>query len=225
VSTDEVYGSLGQTGLFNEQSPYRPNSPYAASKAASDHLVRAWSTTYGLPAVITNCSSNFGPYQYPEKLIPLTIANALDGIPLPVYGKGVQIRDWLYVEDHARALCLVMEQGKPGKTYTIGGHNEMKNIDVVKALCRMLDEKADRHPDGVESFEKLIEFVPDRPGHDQRHAIDAGKIENELGWKPRETFASGLEKTVDWYLNNRDWCDHLLENSVREERPGLATWA
>jgi len=216
VSTDEVYGSLPQTGLFNEQSPYRPISPYAASKAASDHLVRAWSTTYGLPAVITNCSSNFGPYQYPDKLIPLTILNALKGKPLPVSDKGENVKDWLYVEDHARALCLVMEQGKPGETYNIGAGNEMKNIDIVKALCRMLDEKVDGHPEGVARFEELIEFVADRPGHGMRYAIDAGKIKNELGWKPRETLDHGLAKTIDWYLENREWCAEVLDDTFQD---------
>ena len=222
VSTDEVFGSLGAEGYFDEQSRYRPNSPYAASKASSDHLVRAWHKTYGLPVVISNCSNNYGPYQFPEKLIPLIILNAIEGKPLPVYGRGEQVRDWLYVDDHARALCLVMEQGKAGETYNIGGHNEMRNIDVVRLLCRLLDERVDAHPQGVSRFEELIEFVEDRPGHDQRYAIDAGKIERELGWKPDESFDSGLAKTVDWYLQNREWCDHVRDGSYQGERLGLA---
>jgi dTDP-glucose 4,6-dehydratase len=221
VSTDEVYGSLGDSGLFDEQSPYHPNSPYAASKAASDHLVRAWHETYGLPVIVTNCSNNYGPYQFPEKLIPLMILNALEGKPLPVYGKGEQIRDWLYVEDHARALRQVMEQGRVGETYNIGGHNEMKNIDVVRILCRILDEKVAEHPEGVEKFEQLIEFVTDRPGHDRRYAIDATRIGEELGWKPQESFESGIEKTVDWYLNNPQWSEHVRDGSYHGERLGL----
>ena len=176
MSTDEVFGSLGDTGLFDEQSPYRPNSPYSASKASSDHLVRAWHETYGLPVVISNCSNNYGPYQFPEKLIPLMILNALEGKPLPVYGRGEQVRDWLYVDDHARALCLVLEKGALGQTYNIGGHNEMKNIEVVKTLCRLLDARIAQHPDGINKFEELISFVTDRPGHDQRYAIDVNKI-------------------------------------------------
>jgi dTDP-glucose 4,6-dehydratase len=222
VSTDEVFGSLGASGLFHEQSPYQPNSPYSASKAASDHLVRAWHETYGLPVVITNCSNNYGPYQFPEKLIPLMILNALDGKPLPVYGKGEQIRDWLYVDDHARALCQVMEKGRPGQTYNIGGHNEMKNIDVVRSLCRLLDSKLAERPAGISDFSELISFVADRPGHDQRYAIDASKIKRELGWQPRETFESGLAKTIDWYLDNRQWCDHVRDGSYKGERLGLA---
>ena len=222
VSTDEVFGSLGRSGLFHEQSPYQPNSPYSASKASSDHLVRAWYETYGLPVVITNCSNNYGPYQFPEKLIPLVILNALDGKPLPVYGKGDQVRDWLYVDDHARALCLVMERGRLGETYNIGGHNEKQNIEVVNTLCRLLDEKVDKHPDGVQRFADLISFVTDRPGHDRRYAIDASKIKNELGWEPRETFESGLAKTIDWYLHNQAWCDHVRDGSYQGERLGLA---
>ena len=221
VSTDEVFGSLGETGLFDENSPYRPNSPYSASKAASDHLVRAWHETYGLPVVVTNCSNNYGPCQFPEKLIPLVILNALEGKPLPVYGKGEQVRDWLYVEDHARALQLVMEQGKTGETYNIGGHNEMRNIDVVRMLCRLLDEKVQQRPAGVDSFADLIEFVTDRPGHDLRYAIDAGKIGRDLGWQPAETFESGLAKTVDWYLDNPEWCEHVRDGSYQGERLGL----
>jgi dTDP-glucose 4,6-dehydratase len=221
VSTDEVYGTLGNTGLFNEQSPYQPNSPYSASKASSDHLVRAWHETYGLPVVITNCSNNYGPYQFPEKLIPLVMLNALEGKPLPVYGKGDQVRDWLFVEDHARALRLVMEQGKLGETYNIGGHNEKMNIDVVKTLCRLLDGRVEQHPEGITAFEQLIEFVTDRPGHDQRYAIDASKIKDELGWEPRETFESGLAKTIDWYLDNVEWSEHVRNGSYQGERLGL----
>ncbi|MCP4332087.1 MAG: dTDP-glucose 4,6-dehydratase [Gammaproteobacteria bacterium] len=223
VSTDEVFGTLSDTGLFHEQSPYQPNSPYSASKASSDHLVRAWHETFGLPVVITNCSNNYGPYHFPEKLIPLIILNALDGKPLPVYGKGEQIRDWLYVDDHARALTLVMEEGNPGETYNIGGHNEMMNIDVVNTVCRLLDERVSEHPKGVSEFAQLIEFVADRPGHDQRYAIDASKINRDLGWKPQETFESGLAKTIDWYLGNRQWCDHVRDGSYQGERLGLAS--
>jgi len=223
VSTDEVYGTLGETGLFTENSPYQPNSPYSASKASSDHLVRAWHETYGLPVVITNCSNNYGPFQFPEKLIPLVILNALSGKPLPIYGKGTQIRDWLYVDDHARALCQVMEQGVSGETYNIGGLNEKTNIDVVTSLCRILDKKVNQHPPGITKFEDLITFVADRPGHDQRYAIDATKIEQELGWIPVETFDSGLEKTIDWYLNNKIWSDHVLDGSYQGERLGLAS--
>ncbi len=222
VSTDEVFGSLGDDGLFYETSPYQPNSPYSASKAASDHLARAWFETYGLPVVVTNCSNNYGPYQFPEKLIPLMILNALDGKSLPVYGKGDQVRDWLYVDDHARALCLVLEQGRLGQTYNIGGHNEIQNIDVVKKLCALLDERVESHPDGITRFEELISFVTDRPGHDQRYAIDAGKIESELGWKPWETFETGLAKTIDWYLDNATWCEHVRDGSYQGERLGLA---
>jgi len=222
VSTDEVFGSLGPTGLFDEESNYLPNSPYSASKASSDHLVRAWHQTYGLPIVITNCSNNYGPYQFPEKLIPLIILNALEGKQLPVYGKGEQVRDWLYVDDHARALCRVLESGRIGQTYNIGGQNEVKNIDVVKMLCRLLEERVEQHPQGVNRFSDLIEFVADRPGHDLRYAINAGKIYNELGWQPRETFETGLAKTLDWYLANHQWCDHVLDGSYQGERLGLA---
>ncbi len=222
VSTDEVFGSLGTTGLFTEQSPYAPNSPYSASKAASDHLVRAWYETYDLPVVISNCSNNYGPNQFPEKLIPLVILNALQGKPLPIYGKGDQIRDWLYVDDHARALCLVMEQGRLGETYNIGGHNEKTNLDVVTSLCRILDQRVEQHPAGLAQFEDLISFVTDRPGHDQRYAIDAGKIEQELGWTPQETFETGLARTIDWYLENQAWCDHVRDGSYQGERLGLS---
>ena len=221
VSTDEVYGSLGPEGLFTETSPYQPNSPYSASKAASDHLVRAWHETYGLPVLITNCSNNYGPYQFPEKLIPLVILNALAGKPLPIYGKGDQIRDWLYVDDHVRALLRVLEHGQPGATYNIGGHNEKTNLQVVRSLCAILDQKRPQHPAGIKHYAELITHVTDRPGHDQRYAIDAGKIERELGWIPAETFDSGLEKTVDWYLNNNTWCQHVLDGSYRGERLGV----
>jgi dTDP-glucose 4,6-dehydratase len=221
ISTDEVFGSLGETGLFNEQSPYQPNSPYSASKASSDHLVRAWHETFNLPVVISNCSNNYGPYQFPEKLIPLMILNALEGKPLPIYGKGEQVRDWLYVDDHARALKLVMEQGASGETYNIGGHNEMKNIDVVKILCGLLDEKVVQHPDGIKRFDELITFVTDRPGHDQRYAIDASKIKNDLGWQSHETFETGLAKTINWYLDNKEWCSHVQDGSYQGERLGL----
>ena len=203
VSTDEVFGSLEATGYFTEETPYAPNSPYSASKASSDHLVRAWGTTYGLPAVITNCSNNYGPYQYPEKLIPLMIMNALAGKPLPVYGQGDNVRDWLHVEDHVRALYLVATRGVPGETYNIGGHCEKTNLEVVETLCdtlTMLNASAEK------PFRELITLVEDRPGHDQRYAIDASKIERELGWKPVETFESGIKKTVEWYVGNQNWC-------------------
>ena len=219
VSTDEVYGSLGDTGLFTETMPYEPNSPYSASKASSDHLVRAWHHTYGLPVVTTNCSNNYGPYQFPEKLIPLMILNALAGKALPVYGSGRNIRDWLYVEDHARALHLVLRQGRLGETYNIGGHNEKTNLEVVHELCAILDELL---PDSPHKPHKhLITFVADRPGHDMRYAIDAGKIARELGWEPRETFTTGLRKTVQWYLGNRDWWQRVQDGSYRGERLGL----
>lgn len=221
VSTDEVYGDLeGPEDLFTETTPYAPSSPYSASKAGSDHLVRAWKRTYGLPTIVTNCSNNYGPYHFPEKLIPLVILNALEGRPLPVYGKGDQVRDWLYVEDHARALVEVLTRGTPGETYNIGGHNEKQNIDVVRALCGLLEDLAPEKPRGVARYEDLITFVKDRPGHDRRYAIDASKIERELGWKPRETFQSGLRKTVRWYLENREWCTHVQDGSYQRERLG-----
>lgn len=204
VSTDEVYGSLGDQGAFSEASPYRPNSPYSASKAAADHLARAWQTTYGLPVMVTNCSNNYGPYQHAEKLIPLMIRSAIAGRPLPVYGQGRQVREWLYVEDHARALTAVLRQGRPGETYVIGSGAEHRNIEVVEALCDLLDELAPR-PDG-RTYREQISFVADRPGHDQRYAIDAGKITTELGWRPEESFSSGLRKTVRWYLEHPEWC-------------------
>ena len=220
ISTDEVFGSLGPDGYFNEETPYQPNSPYSASKAASDHLARAWHHTYGLPVITTNCSNNYGPYHYPEKLIPLTIIKALRGEPLPVYGKGDNVRDWLYVEDHARALRLVLEKGRVGETYNIGGHNEKTNLQVVEMLCALLD---DLSPDlRCAPRISLINFVPDRPGHDKRYAIDASKIERELGWKPRETLESGLRKTVQWYLDNRLWWERVLSGAYRGERLGLA---
>ena len=203
ISTDEVFGDLGETSnFFHENSPYKPSSPYSASKASSDHLVRAWGRTYDLPILVTNCSNNYGPFQNPEKLIPLIIINALKGRPLPVYGSGSQIRDWLYVEDHVKALLLVLLDGKIGSTYNIGGHNEVKNIDVVKTICSLLDDLCPNYLNDLESFESLITFVPDRPGHDIRYAIDASKIKNELGWLPSETFESGLLKTIQWYVAN-----------------------
>lgn len=216
VSTDEVYGMLGATGNFTEQSPYAPNSPYAASKAASDHLVRAWFRTYGLPTLISNCSNNYGPYQFPEKLIPLTIINALEGRPLPVYGRGENVRDWLYVEDHVEALDLVLREGRPGECYNVGGGAEMRNIDVVRAICVLMDEMAAK----PRAHAELIEFVPDRPGHDFRYAIVAGKIREELGWRPSETFESGLRRTVAWYLENRPWWKRIRSRVYRGERLG-----
>ncbi|PTS82128.1 dTDP-glucose 4,6-dehydratase [Pseudomonas sp. HMWF032] len=218
ISTDEVYGDLhGVDDLFTETTPYAPSSPYSASKAASDHLVRAWQRTYGLPVLISNCSNNYGPYHFPEKLIPLVILNALDGKPLPIYGNGQQVRDWLYVEDHARALLKVVSEGKVGETYNIGGHNEQKNLHVVESICVLLDELAPRQNG---SYKEQISFVSDRPGHDLRYAIDASKIERELGWKPAETFTSGLRKTVLWYLNNLDWCRRVQDGSYQRERLG-----
>ena len=221
ISTDEVYGDLhGVDDLFTETTPYAPSSPYSASKASSDHLVRAWQRTYGLPVLITNCSNNYGPYHFPEKLIPLVILNALDGKPLPVYGNGTQVRDWLFVEDHARALFKVVSEGKVGETYNIGGHNEQKNIDVVRGICALLEELAPGKPEGLERFEDLITFVKDRPGHDLRYAIDASKIERELGWVPQETFETGLRKTVQWYLSNLEWCRRVQDGSYQRERLG-----
>lgn len=221
ISTDEVYGDLhGVDDLFTETTPYAPSSPYSASKAASDHLVRAWHRTYGLPVLLTNCSNNYGPYHFPEKLIPLMILNALEGKPLPVYGDGLQVRDWLFVEDHARALVEVVTRGQVGETYNIGGHNEQKNIEVVRGICTLLEELAPAKPAGIARFEDLITHVKDRPGHDLRYAIDAGKIERELGWKPQETFYSGLRKTVQWYLDNLEWCRHVQDGSYQRERLG-----
>ena len=219
VSTDEVYGSLGPTGLFTEETPYQPNSPYSASKAASDHLARAWFHTYGLPTLVTNCSNNYGPYHFPEKLIPLVILNALAGKALPIYGRGDNVRDWLYVDDHARALRLVLERGRVGATYNVGGHNERTNLEVVRAICSLLDEFRPESPHAPHAA--LIAHVADRPGHDRRYAIDAGKIGRELGWKPAETFESGLRKTVRWYLDHDDWCRDVLSGGYRQERLGL----
>ncbi|WP_265671194.1 dTDP-glucose 4,6-dehydratase [Klebsiella grimontii] len=222
ISTDEVYGDLhGTDDLFTEETPYAPSSPYSASKAGSDHLVRAWNRTYGLPVVVTNCSNNYGPYHFPEKLIPLTILNALAGKPLPVYGNGEQIRDWLYVEDHARALYKVATEGRSGETYNIGGHNERKNIDVVRTICAILDKVVEQKPGNISQFADLITFVKDRPGHDLRYAIDAAKIQRDLGWVPEETFESGIEKTVHWYLNNTTWWQRVLDGSYAGERLGL----
>ncbi|ELC0840492.1 dTDP-glucose 4,6-dehydratase [Klebsiella michiganensis] len=222
ISTDEVYGDLhGTDDLFTEETPYAPSSPYSASKAGSDHLVRAWNRTYGLPVVVTNCSNNYGPYHFPEKLIPLTILNALAGKPLPVYGNGEQIRDWLYVEDHARALFKVATEGRSGETYNIGGHNERKNIDVVRTICAILDKVVEQKPGNINQFADLITFVKDRPGHDLRYAIDAAKIQRDLGWVPEETFESGIEKTVHWYLNNTTWWQRVLDGSYAGERLGL----
>ena len=221
ISTDEVYGDLdGTDDLFTEITPYAPSSPYSASKASSDHLVRAWLRTYGLPTIVTNCSNNYGPFHFPEKLIPLMILNALDGKPLPVYGNGQQIRDWLFVEDHARALYKVVTEGEVGETYNIGGHNEKANIDVVRTICALLEELVPNKPAGVAKYEDLITYVKDRPGHDVRYAIDAAKIGRELGWKPQETFESGIRKTVEWYLNNKKWWSRVLDGSYNRERLG-----
>ena len=221
ISTDEVYGDLhGTDDLFTETTPYAPSSPYSASKASSDHLVRAWLRTYGLPTIVTNCSNNYGPYHFPEKLIPLIILNALDGKPLPVYGDGMQIRDWLFVEDHARALYQVVTEGVVGETYNIGGHNEKANIEVVKTICALLEELVPEKTAGVARYEDLITFVQDRPGHDVRYAIDAAKIGRELGWKPQETFESGIRKTVQWYLDNKTWWQNVLNGNYRLERLG-----
>lgn len=221
ISTDEVYGDLeGTNDLFTETTSYEPSSPYSASKASSDHLVRAWQRTYGLPTLITNCSNNYGPYHFPEKLIPLVILNALDGKTLPVYGNGMQIRDWLYVEDHARALYKVVTQGEVGETYNIGGHNEKANIDVVNTICDLLEELVPIKPEGVSEYKDLITYVVDRPGHDVRYAIDASKIERDLGWIPKETFETGLRNTVKWYLNNQSWWQRVLDGSYSLERLG-----
>jgi dTDP-glucose 4,6-dehydratase len=221
ISTDEVYGDLEDTDdLFTEETSYEPSSPYSASKASSDHLVRAWLRTYDFPTIVTNCSNNYGPYHFPEKLIPLMILNALDGKPLPVYGDGMQIRDWLFVEDHARALYNVVTEGVVGETYNIGGHNEKANIEVVKTICSLLEELVPNKPAGVGAYEELITYVTDRPGHDVRYAIDASKIERELGWKPEETFESGIRKTVEWYLSNKPWWNRVLDGSYSLERLG-----
>lgn len=221
ISTDEVYGDLHNTDdLFIETTPYAPSSPYSASKASSDHLVRAWQRSYGLPTLISNCSNNYGPYHFPEKLIPHMILNALKGQALPVYGEGRQIRDWLYVEDHVRALLTVLEKGEVGQTYNVGGHNEQQNIYVVQQICALLEELAPEKPKSLGHYADLITFVQDRPGHDQRYAIDAGKIERELGWKPQETFETGLRKTVQWYLENSDWWERILNGQYQLHRLG-----
>ena len=219
VSTDEVYGSLGPEGAFTEETPYGPNSPYSASKAAADHLARAWQKTFGLPVIITNCSNNYGPYQYPEKLIPVLIANALLGKPLPIYGKGANVRDWLYVEDHARALRRVLENGRIGETYNIGGNCERTNIEIARTICGILDEFLPRSP--YRPHAELITFVTDRPGHDLRYAIDATKAQVELGLRPDETLQSGLRKTVQWYLDNQDWCERVMADGEVGQRRGL----
>ncbi|GJL77328.1 MAG: dTDP-glucose 4,6-dehydratase [Nitrospinaceae bacterium] len=221
VSTDEVFGSLGATGYFTEETPYAPNSPYAASKASSDHLVRSYHKTYGLPVLTTNCSNNYGPYQFPEKLVPLMIHNALTGKPLPVYGDGKQIRDWLYVEDHCQAILAVLEKGRLGEVYNIGGNNEKANLEMVHTLCGLLDELV---PNAAHKPHKsLIQFVDDRPGHDRRYAIDSGKIQRELGWNPKETFDSGLRKTIQWYLDNQTWVERVMSGAYRGERLGLGS--
>jgi dTDP-glucose 4,6-dehydratase len=219
ISTDEVFGSLGPTGRFTEATPYAPNSPYSASKAASDHLVRAWHHTYGLPTLATNCSNNYGPYHFPEKLIPLVIIRALRGESLPVYGKGENVRDWLHVEDHAEALTLVLQKGRPGETYNVGGDSERRNVDVVRAICLLLDEMLPGSPN--RPHERLIQFVTDRPGHDARYAIDASKITRELGWRPRHDFDAGLRDTVRWFLDNRPWWERVMSGAYRGERLGL----
>lgn len=220
ISTDEVYGDLGETGLFTEETSYEPSSPYSASKAASDHLVRAWHRTYQLPVVLTNCSNNYGPYHFPEKLVPLIILNALEGKQLPVYGDGKQVRDWLFVEDHARALYKVVSEGKLGDTYNIGGFNEKQNIEVVTTICNHLNDLIKDKPANLTDFKELITFVTDRPGHDVRYAIDATKINKELGWHPEETFESGILKTIQWYLNNQAWCKNVQDGSYQRERLG-----
>jgi dTDP-glucose 4,6-dehydratase len=220
ISTDEVYGDLEETGeLFTEQTPYAPSSPYSASKAAADHLVRSWQRTYAFPAIITNCSNNYGPYHFPEKMIPLMILNALEGKPLPVYGRGDQVRDWLYVEDHARALYQVITRGLVGETYNIGGHNEKRNIDVVHTLCALLDELKPDSPHRPHAC--LITHVADRPGHDKRYAIDASKIKKGLGWVPEETFETGIRKTITWYLDNQDWCRRVQDGTYQRQRLGI----
>lgn len=220
ISTDEVYGDLDEGGLFTESTPYAPSSPYSASKASSDHLVRAWQRTFGLPVVVTNCSNNYGPYHFPEKLIPHVILNAVHGKPIPVYGDGSQIRDWLYVDDHAKALYVVLTKGEVGETYNIGGHNEKRNLHVVQTICDLLNELRPEKPEGINNYRELISFVLDRPGHDLRYAIDASKIQNELGWIPEQTFESGIRKTVEWYLANNDWWQRVLDGSYKITRLG-----
>lgn len=218
ISTDEVFGSLGAGGYFTEETPYDPSSPYSASKASSDHLVRAWHRTFGFPTLITNCSNNYGPYQFPEKLIPVVLLNALNGRPIPVYGKGENIRDWLYVEDHVQALLKVLEFGNPGETYNIGGHNERTNLQVIETICKMMNVLK---PDKNIKYNSLINFVKDRPGHDMRYAIDPTKIKNDLGWKPEVQFEEGIRKTVKWYLDNKSWYENILNGSYKLERLGL----
>lgn len=228
ISTDEVYGDLphpddsesAQSHLFTEKTSYAPSSPYSASKASSDHLVRSWQRTYGFPVVVTNCSNNYGPYHFPEKLIPHVILNALHGKPLPVYGDGSQIRDWLYVEDHARALIKVAQDGAVGETFNIGGHNEKRNIEVVRTVCELLNQLVQDKPQGISDFNELITFVEDRPGHDRRYAIDASKIQRELGWTPVETFETGMRKTVSWYLNNQNWWKRVMSGDYKLSRQG-----
>ena len=219
ISTDEVFGSLEEDGFFTEETSYDPSSPYSASKAASDHLVRAWQRTYGLPVIISNCSNNYGPYQFPEKLIPLIILNCLSEKTLPVYGKGENIRDWLYVDDHCAAINNIIEQGNIGETYNVGGNNEIKNIDIVKTICNLLDNT--RPSENLKSYQELITFVKDRPGHDFRYAIDSSKLQNKLGWTPKETFEMGIRKTIDWYLDNKTWWQDIQNNTYQQERLGV----
>lgn len=222
ISTDEVYGSLGNTGAFSEETPYKPNSPYSASKASSDHLVRAWFHTYGFPVITSNCSNNYGPYQFPEKLIPVLIMNAINGHPLPIYGKGQNVRDWLHVDDHARALYTILTKGRPGEKYNVGGNAEMMNIDIAKLICAILDEL--KPNSSLTSYEQLITYVQDRPGHDMRYAVDTQKIQNDLGWAPEETLNTGLKKTVEWYLNNLDWVQTIASGAYLERR-GIQTFS
>ena len=219
ISTDEVFGSLDNDGIFTEETPYDPSSPYSASKASSDHLVRAWHRTYGLPIIISNCSNNYGPYQFPEKLIPLMILNCLQEKPLPVYGTGENIRDWLFVDDHCDAIHTIIEKGEIGETYNVGGNNEIKNIDIVKTICNLLDNI--RPSENLKSYQELITFVKDRPGHDFRYAIDSSKLQNKLGWSPKETFETGIRKTIDWYLDNKTWWQEIQNNTYQQERLGV----
>ena len=219
ISTDEVFGSLDNDGIFTEETPYDPSSPYSASKASSDHLVRAWHRTYGLPIIISNCSNNYGPYQFPEKLIPLMILNCLQEKPLPVYGTGENIRDWLFVDDHCDAIHTIIEKGEIGETYNVGGNNEFKNIDIVKTICNLLDNI--RPSENLKSYQELITFVKDRPGHDLRYAIDSSKLQNKLGWSPKETFETGIRKTIDWYLDNKTWWQEIQNNTYQQERLGV----
>jgi dTDP-glucose 4,6-dehydratase len=223
ISTDEVFGSSDSSSHFSEDSKYNPSSPYSSSKASSDHLARAWNKTYGLPVIVTNCTNNYGPYQFPEKLIPLMILNALDGKQLPIYGNGEQIRDWLYVYDHVQALIKVITEGTPGETYNIGGNNERTNLEVVTSICGILDEFYPERPAGIDCFSRLITHVADRQGHDHRYALDTSKIKNELGWLPEETFESGIKKAVEWYLSNTKWCKEVLKGKYQRERLGLLT--